>query len=75
MSKVKHQHHVPQIRKKAEKNSGLPYPRVKEPSSLHIYNELFRSLAWHGRDTEFLSLWDEVKKGVSHTLAPLTCIL
>ena len=29
--------------------------------AIQIYNELFRALAWHGRDTEFLLLWHEAK--------------
>jgi len=26
-----------------------------------VYNELFRALAWKGRDTELLSLWQEAE--------------
>lgn len=30
-----------------------------------VYNELFRALAWDGRDEEFLSLWQEAKSCLS----------
>ena len=44
-----------------------PYPSRYSTTQLDpamatpIYNELFRGLAWHGRDTEFLSLWQEAR--------------
>lgn len=39
---------------------------LKRIFNIHdVYNELFRALAWNGRDEEFLSLWQEAEKCVS----------
>ena len=36
---------------------------LKRIFNIHdVYNELFRALAWNGRDEEFLSLWQEAEK-------------
>jgi len=39
---------------------------LKRIFNIHdVYNELFRALAWNGRDEEFLSLWHEAEKRLS----------
>ena len=39
---------------------------LKRIFNIHdVYNELFRALAWNGRDEEFLSLWQEAEKCTS----------
>jgi hypothetical protein len=42
--------------------SSTTLSAIEERRDLHlVYNELFRALAYQGRDTEFLSLWKEAE--------------
>ena len=60
--KVKIQHYVPPFNPNPRQRLTI----IADPKyALPIYNELFRALAWHGRDAEFLSLWDEAKSSMS----------